>query len=132
MAIEIRLEGAVTVVEVAFVAPVQAGHEVLVLELAREGAGWLDTAAADAVVDVTASAVYADDGYASVLKETGPTAMPPAQDPAGALGPTWRVKKTVRGRVQGVVVTTRHGGESNHALTLLWIAPLGSGPGYRG
>lgn len=129
---EIHVAEAATLVEVAFVAPVPAGHEVIVLHLELEGAGWLDTSEAEVIVDATAGTVYADVAYFTVMKRRGLPAGPPAHDPVAILGPGWRPKRSMRGRAVGALVSTKDGGEANHAYTLLHVVPLAAEPGYRG
>jgi hypothetical protein len=130
--VEIKREGPLSIVELTFVAPVPLGNEVIALEVERTGGGWLDTKAAEAVIDVTTGTVYADVGYWSVLKDRGWPLEPPANDPIAALGPDWRAKHSVRGRSRGTLVSTKDAGDTNHACTVLWIAPPDSETSYRG
>jgi hypothetical protein len=129
---EIHREGALVLVEVELVAPVPIGHDVLVLDLKLEGAFWPLTSTAQAVVDETTGTVFADENYWLALKEKGWPPLPPAADPVGSLGARWRVKRSVRGRVRGSVVSTKDEGDHNHARTLLYVAPPEAEGSYRG
>jgi hypothetical protein len=123
-------QAAFTVVDVDFVSSVAAGHEVVVLELARPGAGFLERSRAACVLDRTSQVVYADHAYWGVLEEANTVGVP-AQDPIAALGPGWQVKLRVEGTVVGAVVSTRDDADSNHARTRLHVVPLGSPRAYR-
>ena len=113
-------------------APVPIGHEAIVLELAREGGGWLDTTGAEVVVDVTTGTLYADVSYWSVLRERGWPAQPPTSDPIAALGPDWRAKHSFRGRSKGSIISTKDAGDTNHACSVLWLEPPDLQSSYRG
>lgn len=127
---EVHEREGVTLVEVGFVAPVPAGHEVLVLQLKLENAGWLDISDASVVIDVTTGTVYADVHYYTVLKARGLPLQAPANEPVGTLGPGWQVAKSIKGRSTGSLVSTKDSGDTNHAYTLLHLAPL-EASGYR-
>lgn len=124
--------GRTTAVQIGFVAPIPAGHEVIVISFEREGAGWLEASEAEAVVDVTSGTIYADLTYWSAMKAHRFPDASPASDPAGALGPAWRAKHSFHGRATGAVVSTRDTGDTNHACTILFLVPLDVTPGYRG
>ncbi len=121
-----------TAIQVGFVAPVPAGHEVVVMKLELEGAGWLDISEAVVVVDLTTGLVYADIGYWTAMKAHGIPDESPADDPARALGPAWRTKASIRGRSTGAVVSTKDSGDTNHACTMLFVVPPAAEAGYRG
>src|SRR4051794_15940002 len=80
----------VTVVDLEYLAPVPAGNQVFILELARSDGGFFGYDSAACVVDQTTRIVFGDRAYAEVLLESE-TGVLPADSPAGALGPTWSV-----------------------------------------
>jgi hypothetical protein len=130
----IKTHGRVRVVELEVAAPIAAGHEVVAFAFVRKNAGFFDlVSSCEAVLDVTSGVLHADATYWSVLTSDRPLPEhPPALDPVAALGPDWTAKTSVRGRVQGALVSTKDGGELNHARTLLHLEPLDVPPGYRG
>ena len=128
---DVSARDSATVVMVEFAAPVPAGNEVLVISLEREDAGFFDVAVAEVVIDLTARVTYADYAYWAILQERGWPSAPVTEDPVAALGPSWKRKRSLHGRVAGALLSTRDGGEQNHARTLLHVLPEME-KGYRG
>ncbi len=126
----IHQQDAFVIVDLDFVAAVPAGHEVAVLQLEQPRAGFFDDDAAECVLDRTAQILYADHVYWRLLLEALVLAVP-AEDPVAALGSGWRVKGSVEGRALGAVVSTRDGGDANHARTRLHLAALVPDRPYR-
>jgi hypothetical protein len=131
---QIRTYGRVRVVELEIAAPIAAGHEVVAIAFELKNAGFFDLISnCEAVLDVTSGVLHADAAYWTILTSNRPLPeQPPALDPVAALGPGWTAKTSVRGRVQGALVSTRGRDNMNHARTLLHLEPLDLPPGYRG
>ena len=119
----------VIVVDLEYLAPVPVGNRVLVLNLARSDGGMFDRDAAACVIDQTTCIVFGDDAYSSVLLESKADALP-AEAPAGALGPSWSVAKSLAGQVVGCVLGTADSGKSNYARTRLYLRTTDA-HGYR-
>lgn len=112
-----------TVVVIDFAAPIPAGNEALVLTVERADARFFDTSEAELVVDLTSRIVYADSAYWTTLEARGWPSMPVTDDPIGALGPGWQVKRSFQGRIAGAILTTRDSSARNHVRTLLHVLP---------
>ena len=102
----------VTVIDLPYLAPVPAGHEVLVLQLANAGGGFFELNEAGCVVDRQTRVMYADRSYlTSLAKNTNPHAFPidrPRRRPRAGLDrePLVRGPSRVRPR--------RHGRRHDH------------------
>lgn len=125
---ELREEADGWVFDLPFLAPIPAGNEVVVLVLDNPSAGFLESGTAELVIDVPTRTIYADRAYMFALKATAPKAHP-ADDPRPSAA--WRVKKTWRGISRGAVMSTRDGGDTNEASSLLWVARVDAPQGYR-
>jgi hypothetical protein len=118
------------IVDVRYVAPVGSGSLVRVVSLEKSRSGFFDEVRTECVIDVERRVVYADATFWMLPTESESMALP-CDDPAGALGPRWRVSETVEGNVTCAVVTTRDSGDQNHANTRLYLAPP-EASAYRG
>jgi hypothetical protein len=123
-------QGAFVIVDVDFFSPVPAGNDVLDMRLERTGAGFFERNMVECVLDRTGQIVYASQVYWNLLMDADTVAVP-AADPVATLGPSWRVKASVEGKVIGAVASTRNDADANHARTRLHIAPTVPGKVYR-
>jgi len=124
-----RNEAGILIVDLDFLVPIPGGHEVLLLALRNPNAGTLAGSQARCAIDRTTRLVYADYIYLDVFKTQSRTAHP-ADEPG--LGGPWRTEREVRGVSLGGVISSRNGGEVNHAWTRLYVRPPETEPGYRG
>lgn len=111
----------VTVIDLAYLAPVPAGHEVIVLNLGRADAGFFDADKAECVIDRTAGVLYADRSYLGALVANPNAQALPADAPADVLGPGWSVQRSFAGQVACTVMATTDAMKSNYARTRLYV-----------
>lgn len=111
----------VTVIDLPYLAPVPAGHEVLVLELANAAGGFFEFNEAGCVVDRATRVVYADRSYLTILAKNPSPSAYAADAPADALGPGWRVNRSFSGQVVSAVVGTADGVSNSAARTRLYV-----------
>ncbi|MDB4933251.1 MAG: hypothetical protein JWP87_223 [Labilithrix sp.] len=112
--------------EVCFVAPVPHGHDALVVTLRRsEG----ETSTCSFVLDQTDGILYCDEDLWSPFG-SDPLAT---RDPLAVLAKwSWVVAKSTTGTVIGSIVSTKDGGDQNHARTRIFVTPKAAGQPYRG
>jgi hypothetical protein len=125
-----RNEAGILIVDLNFLVPIPAGHEVLLVAFRNpRGADFFEASQARCAIDRTVRLVYADCAYWDSFKTQVRTAHP-ADEPA--LGAPWRTEREVRGVSLGGVMSSKDEGEVNHAWTRLYVRPPESEPGYRG
>lgn len=133
-----RNEAGILIVDLNFLVPIPAGHEVLLLAQRNPRAGFFQESFARCVIDRTARLVYADHAYWMSFKAQARTAHP-ADEPN--LGAPWQPAEAIEGVSLGGVMSSKDGGEANvtwtredavHAWTRLYVRPPESEPGYRG
>lgn len=117
----------VTVIDLAFLAPVPAGHEVVVLRLGRAEAGFFDASDAECVLDRATRMVYADRAYLNALSQSPTRHALPADAPIDALGPGWSAKRSFVGQVVCTVLATADGTSNSAARTRLYVRSAPSG-----
>ncbi|CAN5193120.1 hypothetical protein BH09MYX1_BH09MYX1_57540 [soil metagenome] len=88
---------------VDLIAPIPAGADCLVLTLEKSDGGFLEISKVNVVIDRTNRVVYGDMALAHKLSE-GDSSILPADDIAGALGPTWRIIASAGGKIASAVV----------------------------
>lgn len=110
---------------VAFLAPVPAGHEVLIatLRMSEES-----DVRASLVLDVSARALYCDERlWDPLLGDPRATV-----DPLAVLGQySWVLETRTTGRVLGTASATRDRADMASARTVLYFEPLAAAPAYR-
>lgn len=111
----------VTVIDLAYLAPVPAGHEVVVLQLDQADAGFFDEGMAECVIDRATGVVYADRVYLKALARGPASNALPADAPADALGPGWRVTRSFAGQVVCAAVGTADGSSTSSSRTRLYV-----------
>ena len=97
-------------------APIPAGLEVLIVVLEKEKAGVLEIAKHRIVMDGTHRVVYGTRWWGDALRAAD-LPIAPVDDPAGALGPGWRIKESYLGTVASAAVIH----ESDSTETVLYF-----------
>jgi len=110
----------VTVIDLPYLAPVPAGHDVAVLKIARADAGFFESGEVECVVDRATRIVYADRAYLNALAQS-PVPAYPADAPADALGPGWSVQRSFMGQVVCAVLSTADATSNSAARTRLYV-----------
>jgi hypothetical protein len=124
-----RNEAGLLMIDFDFLVPIPAGHDVLLLSQQNPRAGMFESSFARCAVDRTTRLIYADYTYWEFFKAQ-PRSTHPVDEPS--LGAPWQSAQTVEGVSLGGVMSSKDGGETNHAGTRLYVRPPESEAGYRG
>jgi hypothetical protein len=100
-------------IDLSFLAPVPAGHDVLHASIASSDGSY----AGAFVLDVTAGVLYAVEAVRDPL--------------AAAARSGWSPKVLRTGRAMGAAISTKNQGDANHAETRLFIEQAGPAAPYR-
>jgi hypothetical protein len=110
-------------IDLSFLAPVPAGHDVLHASIASSDGSY----AGAFVLDVTAGVLYADSACWHLFPS-----VEAVRDPlAAAARSGWSPKVLRTGRAMGAAISTKNQGDANHAETRLFIEQAGPAAPYR-